>query len=1216
MNTNAADPKATSKTNPRENANIFSVLFFTYTLDMFRKGCKKNFEAEDLYEPLSADRSELLVGRLEKNWNKQKNPKLLRVLVRTFWPEYLYLTVLLVFMETFQILNPIALGHLLEYFKEDSEMSHDDALWYGSFVVVVNACNALLVNQYMIDSYHYGMRVRAACCAFIYRKALKLSGEALGEMASGKLVNLMSNDVNRFDYVSYFISYMIVSPFTLLVVSYFLWAQTGYWTLAGLIPIFTVFPIYSVMGCVSSRYRRRVAKCTDERIRLMDEIISGIQVIKMYTWEKPFGVIIRAARYAEINLVKKLAYCRGLFMALHLTTSRCALFFTLVALTLSGTKLSPATVFIFMCYFNILSDSVSSYFCRGITELSELSVIISRIDKFLHQEEHTYNVCEDEKVQNLVSVIFRNASVVIKQEKILSGINLNVNKGSLLGVVGTVGCGKSSLLKTILGENKVSSGDIFVNSSISYAPQEPWLFSGTIRQNILFGQAYQEDKYQEVLKVCALDKDFHNMQGGDQCHVGERGISLSGGQKARINLARALYREADIYLLDDPLSAVDINVAKHIFDNCIKKYLKDKTRILVTHQVDYLEDADEIIIMDNGEITSRGDFDSVANLMKAKRVKCTEAVEEAPKETHHAQSIPLKNDLLEQTSKGQIKGSLLFKYLSSGNTFMFFFVALLFLLSQTFVSGLDYFVSYWVSSQYEDFISIYSILIFALLVISILRSILFFKLASWSSKKMHTKMFDAIVNTKMRFFNVNPSGRILNRFSRDLNAIDENLPRAIMDAAQIILNLLGALILVILSDVHFLIPVAIIGTIFMILRMIFLKSSKNIKRLESIMRSPVFSHLNATLQGLTTIRAYDAQNMLIDEFDQHQNVHTSAWYMYITASSAFGFYLDLICCIFTALVTFSFLELVQTSAIGKIGLAITQTTSLTGVVQWGMRQSAEVTNQLMSAERIFEYRQLPSEKDKNNKPLILANWPSDGKIEFKHLNMKYSEKSNLVLKDVSLSIDAKEKIGIVGRTGSGKSSIIQSLFRLALIDGGIEIDGIDTQDIDLSELRKHISIIPQDPVLFSGSLRYNLDPFGEATDTELWRALEDVELKNTKLVSNLDIEVMDRGANFSVGQRQLICLARAIIRNNKILVLDEATANIDRETDALIQKTIRRKFSECTVLTIAHRLNTIMDSDRILVMDSGQVIEFDSIANLLQNTKSHFYQMALAMGMI
>ncbi|CAG9833832.1 unnamed protein product [Diabrotica balteata] len=1213
--------------NPREKANILSTLFFGYTYDVFKKGLSKTLEVDDLYNPLKIDRSKILGDSLQSNWDKQiekakktnSKPSLLKAIFMTFWLEYLKLGIFDITTDlVLRLVQPIMLGKLLDYFKPEAQVSKNEALMYAGIIVAIGVLNFLIGNQYMIEGFHSGMRIRAACCAVIYRKSLKLSKTALGETASGKLVNLLSNDVSRFDLVSLLIHQIWIAPVLSLIIMGFLYQRTGYAGVVGVVAVFVIVPIQTYTGKLSAKYRKQTAMKTDERVRLMDEILSGIQVIKMYAWEIPFRKVIRIARRNEIKIITKSAYVRAAFMALNLFTTRLALFCTLLTVILSKEQITASMVFVVMSYFNVLSMAMSTMFTRGVSEIAECLVAVRRIRDFLLNEEYDPNRSTSGMNGNVKSVddfkeIISLKNLTVKwnlsfSDNALENINLNVPDGQLIGIIGPVGSGKSSLLQTLLGELDITQGDMRVQGQISYASQEPWVFAATVRQNILFGEEYDKKRYQEVIQACSLEKDFEQFPNGDLTLVGDRGSSLSGGQKARINLARAVYREADVYLLDDPLSAVDIHVSKHLYEKCINGYLGSRTRILVTHQVHYLKDADNIIILNNGRIEDEGTFNLLANSdnvyaklltaepenkeeKKPDRSKyCRQLSQRSRKdsmssiiselsiadtllsndndfeegEAEKEQEFQIK-DLQEQSSKGKVGGSLMFKYMLAGsNVFAVLLCVILFLGTQIAASGTDYWVSYWVNveefrNSTESFnitaprfiipsielttdncLYIYSVILGALFVLAMTRSFFFYKMAMLSSQKLHGTMFDNVIDATMRFFDTNPGGRILNRFSKDLGAVDELLPKAIMDSSQILLSMFGSLTLIIVVNPYFLILVAILTIVFGIMRHIYLKSSKNIKRLEGI---------SFNLKG------------------------------------------------------------------GEVGLAITQATALANFLQWGMRQSAEVTNQLMSVERILEYKSLEKEPQPVVPKKPAKEWPQKGEITFKDTCLKYFEEGPLVLKHLNLTIQPKEKVGVVGRTGAGKSSLIQALFRLAPIEGTIKIDEIDTKDITLNDLRLKISIIPQDPVLFSGTLRYNLDPFEEYSDEVLYRAIEDVELRDpANVINRLENRVMDRGSNYSVGQRQLICLARAILKNNKVLMLDEATANVDPQTDALIQKTIRKKFSDCTVITVAHRLNTIMDSDKVLVMDAGQISEFDHPHLLLQNKNGVFYSMVNETG--
>ncbi|CAH0558001.1 unnamed protein product [Brassicogethes aeneus] len=1266
--------------NPRDTANSLSVLFFTYTFKFFKRGYGKTIFADDIFSPITCDKSQELGDRLEKKWithitqakKLNKTPKFSKTLIATFWMELLSISLVLFIQEVvFKISQAVMLGNLLDFFQPQSTMSKNEALLYATAMVILNLAMVFANNQYLMNSFHYGARLRAAICALVYRKALRLSKTALGDTASGKIVNLISSDVSRFEYVTVLIHQMWVAPTSAAIGLYIMYSKCGYPIFIGIIPFFLILVLQSYIGRLSAKFRKQTATKIDERLRLMNEIVSGVQVIKMYAWERPFSKLINFARRAELKKVTKSSYVRAIYMAFGLFTTRVALFGTLVTMAIVDESITPGKIFVVVALLNNINFSMCNMFVRGVSEVSEALVSLKRIQGFLLKEE--CNIHKNTPQQNVVgdkNDIVKLIKATVKweaNEVALDNLDLTVKKGSLVGIIGPVGSGKSTLLQTLLGELELSQGSISVNGTISYASQEAWIFGASLRQNILFGNPYDRQKYNQVVRACALEEDFKQFEDGDLSLVGDRGSSLSGGQKARISLARCVYRDADVYLLDDPLSAVDVQVAKHLYKKCINGLLKDKTRVLVTHQVHHLKNCEHILIFNEGKIVEEGSYSVLSNsgniyakLLNSDPDKDEESHGRNPKRLSRLSSISSvasedlgekcmvdfhdeikterkHKDLQEETSKGKVKGSLLWKYLSYGGGIFYTTIVLaLFLTSQTLASSVDYFVNFWVNLEenrnktIQDGVSIeptlwskiycieiYTILIISLFIMAFVRSFVFYNLAMKSSKNLHTSLFNNVITATMRFFDTNASGRILNRFSKDLCSIDEFLPKNILDAAQILLQMVGTFVLVTIVNQYFFIMIFIISILLLIMRYHFLKSSKNIKRLEGIMKSPIFTHLNTTLQGLTTIRAFNAENILKSEFDKHQDYHTGAYFMYLSCTAAFGFYLDIMCYFLVVIVTYSFLTFGEDFGMtgAKVGLAITQAMSLTHNVQWGTRQSAEVANMLVSVERIVEYDVIPKEPQPVVPKKLDKTWPNEGHIVFKDVRLKYDDEGDWVLKGLNFEIKPKEKVGIVGRTGAGKSSLISALFRMANVDGEIIIDEVDTKTINLQDLRSKISIIPQDPVLFSGTLRYNLDPFEEYPDDLLYKAINEVELKDPdNIINRLENNVQDGGANYSVGQRQLICLARAIVRNNKILMLDEATANVDPQTDSLIQKTIRKKFADCTVVTVAHRLNTIMDSDKVLVMEFGSLAEFDHPHVLLQNQGGIFNKMVSEMG--
>lgn len=919
------------------------------------------------------------------------------------------------------------------------------------------------------------------------------------------------------------------------------------------------------------------------------------------------------------------------------------------------------------------------YYPQTLAQGAELIVSLHRLENFLSLPESSvgdptplrpnyYQEIEDgflrpRKVSSYSENTFLRtvgASVKIDGDVILKDINLEVDPGVLTVVIGPVGAGKSSLLYLLLGELSYFEGKVEVNGVISYSSQEPWLFSGTIRQNILFGRKFERVRYEEVCYVCALITDFKLFPLGDKTFVGEKGASLSGGQRARVNLARAIYKEADIYLLDDPLSAVDAHVGKHLFEECISGYLSEKIVVLVTHQLQYLEDVEQIVLMKDGVIELKADYDHMKDsgldfslLMleqltltddrihrpsKSKRSVLLKIVAEISRRSiavatfidKENQNPPMPKITREIHRLGGVGWPVYKEYLTAGSSglgnFCMFF---LFVFTQIIASISDYYLSMWINLEEAQIkaenvswttrsthIYIYSCIISVCIVIAILRSIHFFYLCTKASLNLHNNMFRGVVETRMNFFYSHNSGEILNTFSKDLGAIDEVLPISLIDTFQIFLNLFGVIIVVAIVNPYFMIPTVLICLIFYFMRNFYLTISNNIKRLEDVTKSPVFSHINSTLQGIATIRSNGAEKILTSEFDKHQDIHSSAWFTYIATARAFGYWLDLLCVVYISIVAFSFLFMSMEGSF--VGLAITQTISLTGLFQWGLRQSVDVENQMVSVDRVLDYIKLDQEPNLKSTPAEQppSEWPATGTIEFSHVFMKYGPQGAHVLRDVTFLIQDKEKIGIVGRTGAGKSSLIATLFKLAYFYGEVRIDNLDISQLSLHDLRRKISIIPQEPVLFNGTLQYNLDPFSEFDTNWIMKVLTDLENKDALNHGKdcLRHMIIEGGINVSIGQRQIICLARALLRNNRIIVMDEATANIDAKTDKFIQSIIRTKFSNCTVLTIAHRLHTIMDLDKVLVMDAGQVAEFDHPHILLQNPDGIFTGMVEKTG--
>ncbi|KAH1013756.1 hypothetical protein HUJ04_002706 [Dendroctonus ponderosae] len=1295
MDDSASDEFKNKPEHPRSKANFLSNLFFCWGLPIFYKGWIKDYNEDDLCKPLREHESHKLGDKLEEEWKLERlnhtEPLLLRALWRMFRKDIL-LYGLILFVQEFVLglSQPLALGKLMNYYSPShTTVTLQEAYFYAGILIFTSFLSVVVAHSYMLACHHLGMKMRIACCSLIYRKTLKLSKTALVETTIGQMINLLSNDVARFDNCIRYLHYLWIAPLETVLIMYLLYYNVGFTSLSGFLLIVVFMPLQMILGKLASKFRLRTAVKTDERVRNMSEIISGVQVIKMYNWEKYFTGLIGIIRNLEIRQIRLASYIRALHVSFSKFITRTSIFLCILAYTLTGNRPNAEFVYVVQSFYNIIKTAMTNNFPQAVSDVAETLVSIKRIEMFLmfHEVKTPQVKYSQKKIIHstpLLNAASKKSSGIylydvsakwnsFMQENTLAGINFNVGPKQLVAVVGSVGSGKTSLLHVVMKELAMTKGIRDIVGNISYASQEPWLFAGTIRQNILFGETYVRNRYDQVIRVCALERDLDILPYGDKSMIGDRGVTLSGGQRARINLARAVYKEADIYLLDDPLSAVDTHVGKKLFDECISGFLKNKCTVLVTHQLQYLKHVSRIYVMENGRIAANGNYQEIQNsdgeyakMFKAQLEEEDEAsTEGVPKPHYHCEPVEEEpTEIKESRATGSIAGKVYKAYFkAAGGWFSAALVLILFVVTQMASSAADYFIKFWVNleqtrfeqktkneSLYKSFADevfleenynkvitigikevektsldaffntnvcfyIYTSIIVSVIVVTIVRSITFYQFCMLASVRMHNTMFERITNATMRFFNTNCSGRVLNRFSKDMGAIDEKLPYVLIDTIQIALNVLAVNVVIATVDPWILIPTFVIASMFYVYRIVFLKTSRNIKRMEATTRSPVFSHINASLQGLTTIRAFGAQEILRKEFDNYQDIHSSAFYMFLCCNQTFGFWLDFHCIIYAALVTLSFFFIGNETYGGNVGLAITQAMSLTGMFQWGMRQWSELENHMTSVERVVEYTDIEQEAI-GNEMAPLKTWPEHGQLEFKSVYLRYATNEPYVLNNLSFRIKPKEKVGIVGRTGAGKSSIMTALFRLADVEGKIIIDGICTKDIPLKTMRSKISIIPQEPIIFAGTLRSNLDPFGKYEDEVIWNALEEVELKEvvSELKGGLESKVSEGGSNFSLGQRQLICLARAIVRNNKILVLDEATANVDPKTDALIQSTIRRKFADCTVLTIAHRLITIMDSDKVLVMDGGEAIEFDYPHILLQNPHGVFYGLVKEAG--
>lgn len=1081
--------------------------------------------------------------------------------------------------------------------------------------------------------------------------------------SNGRVVNLMSVDTYRIDQASALFHMTWTSPVLVLVTLALLLVNLTWSALCGFGLLVICMPMLT--RAIRSLFHRRkdINKITDQRVSLTQEILQSVRFVKYFGWEKAFLGRLGEIRDKEIYAIQVLLAIRNALNAVSMSLPIFASMLSFIAYSLTHKGLPPSEIFSSLALFNGLRIPLN-LLPLVLGQVVDAWSSLKRIEQYLLEEEMTEEVTM--KTEGEDAVRFENAAftwertptategkrakkdkktpapqvettaedtastLVEEREPFkLSDLNFSVKRNELVAVIGSVGSGKSSLLSALAGDMRKTEGEVTFGASRAFCPQYAWIQNTTLQKNITFGKEMKKSWYKEVVRSCALQADLDMLPHGDQTEIGERGITISGGQKQRLNIARAIYFDADIVLMDDPLSAVDAHVGRHIFDKAILGLLKDKCRILATHQLWVLNRVDRIIWMEGGKIQAIDTFD---NLMREHRgfqaLMETTAVEKHQEKKPEDEAKPADEQkkkkkkgaaLMQQEERAQasVSWGVYGAYISaSGSLINAPFVIFVLLLSQGANIMTSLWLSYWTSDKYGFstgvYIAIYAGLGVAQAVLMFLFSVTLSILGTNSSKYMLHKAVTRVLRAPMSFFDTTPLGRITNRFSRDVDVMDNNLTDAIRMFFLTLAMITSVFILIIAYFYYFAIALVPLYTLFVLAASYYRASAREVKRIESVLRSDVFAKFGEGLSGVASIRAYGLQERFVRELRQSIDEMNSAYYITFANQRWLSVRIDMI----GTLLVFTVAILVVTSrfsinpSIG--GLVLSYILSIVGMMQFSVRQLAEVENAMNAVERLYYYGTELDEEAPLHTVEVRKEWPEKGEIVFDNVEMRYRDGLPLVLQGLTMHVKGGERIGIVGRTGAGKSSIMSTLFRLVEISGGrITIDGVDISTMGLHDLRTRLAIIPQDPTLFRGTVRSNLDPFHEHTDLELWSALRQADLvpadaadspetarRNDPSRIHLDSVVEEDGLNFSLGQRQLMALARALVRGAQIIVCDEATSSVDMETDDKIQATIATGFRGKTLLCIAHRLRTIIGYDRICVMDAGRIAELDTPAEL------------------
>ncbi|KAH6599718.1 hypothetical protein BASA61_002486 [Batrachochytrium salamandrivorans] len=1387
LTTNDKSPKET-------NASIWSRITFSWMDDVISLGFDRPLDLDDLNHLIPQDRSDFIITAYEGCCNA--NRSLIGNLAVFFAPSLAIQAVFSLVTAFATLASPYFLRKIIIFTENPASVSHPSvAVFYALAIFTFTFIRSVCDGQMYFIGRRIGLRIRSIVIMLVYDKSLRPashpdlhidgSTQELGA-SSGKIVNLMSSDAFKILEVASYFMYLWMTPLEVILCILFLVIIAGAPGLAGVAVMVVMIPLGGVIGRLVSRLQKRLMESTDMRINAINELLQGIRVIKFFAWEPRFFSKIEQLRENELSALWSYVVTAASSRVIWTATPVLVSFLTFVSMTwLAGRDLDASTAFTALSLFNVLRMPLQT-FPDIIVKLMEALVSVRRIENYLKEPEIASSV--DVRVGLSETVQFTGdasfswystQAAATRPVSHLKKLTLQFPKGALSVVYGPTGCGKSSLLMAILGEMHLNSGGGggvhlgplqrgTTHLPIAFASQQVWLQNATIRENICFGTPFDSDRYQATLIACSLVKDLDNMDGGDLTEVGEKGVNLSGGQKARISLARAVYSTSPVVLLDDPLSAVDAPTARHIFDKCIcGPLLAGRTRILVTHaKALCAPKADFVVRLSMGSVRNAAMSPSRnPPLSEGPELSTTEPIfpvkqiDTMPPPSNHQQkqhadvlpSVTVEDAVSSSTVKritieeARSSGSVPFRtywvYLSSaGGPVFVLFVVLTYILAQGLMISTDLWLKTWVSAYHTPnyatdlssfsslkgtliqssgtqwivddasllitkslfysmdlnhtrvaetsprtiitqwlgtsqslvdlpfYIGIYALLGTLAIIAVLFRVWIIARGSLHASRALHNRLVMKLLRAPVQFFEKTPVGRILNRVSKDMKDIDQEVAFFTGDFFGNCISATGILCLILYATPRAIFSVFPVLLVYLVIGKQYIRSSRELKRLDSTTRSPIFSHFGETISGASTIRAYAAQDRFVKETHRRIDENNLAFFNLWVSNRWLGIRVDFSGSLITlASALASVLAVLFDYGInpGLAGLSISYALLFTDSLLWVIRMHALMEMEINAVERVGEYLQIEEEAPATIPGTCLDPlWPKNGHIRVENLSLRYSPESDPVLSNVTFECHAGEKVAVVGRTGAGKTTLSLAFFRFLEFDtGSITIDGVDISSMGLHDLRSCLTVIPQDPVLFSGTLRSNLDPFSEHTDAEIWsclnhshfiESLRQESLSTSSSVSSLakrgsqghlvlpresgihqtasssvesfrnhestaqsisiDSPVCEGGTNFSQGQRQLLCLARALLRRSRVVLLDEATASVDHDTDLRIQLTIRNEFRKATLLCIAHRLRTIIDYDKVLVLDKGRVAQFASPHELLSDHDGIFYAMCAETG--
>ncbi|XLR29410.1 hypothetical protein HN51_049303 [Arachis hypogaea] len=1258
---------------PFSNAGIFSILTFSWVGPLVSLGNKKTLDLEDV--PLLDKRDSVVEifstfrEKVEEDCgaiNHITTLKLVKLLVLSAWKEILFTAFLALLNALASYVGPYLIDAFVQYLDGQRVYENQGYVLVSAFFLS-NLVQSLSQRHWFFRLQQVGIRIQALLVTMIYNKALTLSCQSKQGHTSGEMINFMTVDAERVGTFTWYMHDLWRVALQIVLALLILYRSVGLASIAAFVATVIVMLVNVPVGKMQQKFQKNLMDSKDARMKATSEILRNMKILKLQGWEMKFLSKINELRKTEEGWLKKSVYNSAISAFVFWIAPSFVSVVTFGTCMVMGIPLESGKILSALATFRILQGAIYNL-PETISAIVQTKVSLDRISSFLRLGDLQSDVVEKLPLgtsDKAIEVTNGNFSWdPSSPNTTLKNINFEVFHGMRVAVCGTVGSGKSTLLSCMLGEVPKVSGTLKVCGTKAYVAQSPWIQSGKIEDNILFGKEMDKEKYEKVLEACSLKKDLEILSFGDQTIIGERGINMSGGQKQRIQIARALYQDSDIYLFDDPFSAVDAHTGSHLFKECLLGLLRSKTVIYVTHQVEFLPAADLILVMKDGKITQCGKYADLLNngtdfmeLVGAhkKALSTLDSIderiisneictleqdsdfpisqggeeEEEKKDEQNGKTgkkgDEAKGQLVqeEERESGRVGFSVYWQYITMAyGGALVPFILLAHTLFQVLQIGSNYWMA-WATPISQDveppvsgttLIAVYIALAVGSSFCILARTILFATALCKTATIIFNKMHFCIFRAPMAFFDSTPSGRILNRASTDQSSVDTEVPYQFASFVFPLIQLVG--IIAVMSQAAWQVFIVFIPVIAISIwyQQYYLPAARELSRLVGVCKAPIIQNFSETISGTPTIRSFDQQSRfqeknlkLIDRYSRPEfnSAAASEWLCFrldILSSIIFAFSL-----IFLISIPEGFIDP------GLAGLSVTYGLNLTTINAWVIWSLCSLENNIISVERILQYTSIPSEP-----PLVVEenrpdpSWPSHGEVNIHELQVRYAPHLPLVLHGLTCTFRGGWRTGIVGRTGSGKTTLIQTLFRIVEPTAGeVVIDGINISSIGLHDLRSRLSIIPQDPTMFEGTVRNNLDPLEEYTDEQIWEALDKCQLGDEvrKKEGKLDSPGFENGENWSMGQRQLVCLGRVLLKKSKVLVLDEATASVDTATDNLIQQTLRLHFTESTVITIAHRITSVLDSDMVLLLHQGLIEEYDSPSKLLEDKSSSFAQL-------